>query len=156
MVSLKQLDYVWLIMRKSWESKQWPSRKMVSCAIFVWKQFEPSCFCFFFLAGWDSLIEWVVSAGSGCSSFTHLQPLNLLYFSVWVNVQRGVMACSMAAFNLLWPEQQRKTEFERNSIWRALGLVNELREKRSPSILSELIHGEGRGSASTSRGCWEL
>jgi hypothetical protein len=31
--------------------------------------------------------------------------------------------------------------------------VNELREKRSPSILSELIHGEGRGSASTSRGC---
>ena len=62
------------------------------------------------------------------------------------------MACSMAAFNLLWPEQQRKTEFERNSIWRALGLVNELREKTSPSILSELIRGEGRGSASTSRG----
>jgi hypothetical protein len=94
--------------------------------------------------------SWVPA--SGCSSFTHLQ-LQLSGLSIWVNVQnrpKGSHGLFDGCLEFIAARTPKKdwiwAEFELERRW-ACEWAQRLESNRD---------GEGRGSASTSRGCWEL
>ena len=84
-----------------------PRKKMMSCAIFCVKTVR-NLHVSVFLASWDSLIEWVVSAQFWMFILPPSSTSQLVGLSIWVNIQRGVMACSMAAFNYCSPNNERQ------------------------------------------------